>query len=111
MIERVFIFDCWGCRKQRVEYFGNDWEKSYETMRGKYERNGYVLPKIVHWVWYYDYLRVTAVWNSLIRVTRSSEENFRIFLESDGMLDPTVEDEPKKSKIRKEDYSKLVLYD
>jgi hypothetical protein len=106
MIERVFIFDLSGGYK-----YVDDWERSYGTIREKYERNGYVLPKIVRWDLWYCFQRVRAFGNGLIELTGSSEANFRIFLESDGILDPTVEDEPKKSKIWKEDYPKLMLCD
>ncbi|KAE8077764.1 hypothetical protein FH972_016294 [Carpinus fangiana] len=107
MIEIIFVFDRWGDRK-RLEYF-DDWDKSYGTMHEKYESNGYVLPKIVHCKWLYSYPRLSVVGTLLIKLLGSSEENFRIFLESDGILDPTVE--LKKSKIWKEDYPKLVLCD
>ena len=57
--------------RKRLEYF-DDWDKSYGTMCEKYEKNGYVLPKIVHCEWLYYYLRVSVVGTVLIKLVGSS---------------------------------------
>jgi hypothetical protein len=68
-----------------------------------------VLPEIVHWNFWSHYLKVSVDGNGIIQLQGSLEACFRIFLESDGILDSKVEGEPKKSKIWKEDYPKLCV--
>ncbi|XP_059447973.1 uncharacterized protein LOC132179286 [Corylus avellana] len=104
MIERIFFFDhfCNG--------FGG-WVEIYERMREKYERNGYVMPKFVHWnhhdrptLTHEDYFSVKGDLTEII----ATESSFRNFLESNGTLSPMV---VMESKICSEDYLKFVVRD
>ena len=104
LIERIFVFDHWGnC------FCG--WMEIYERMREKYERNGYVMPKFVHWNHHdratrtrEDYFSVKGDLTEII----ATESSFRNFLESNGTLSPMV---VMESNICSEDYLKLVVRD
>ncbi|KAE8023681.1 hypothetical protein FH972_009353 [Carpinus fangiana] len=104
MIERIFVFDHWG------NCFSG-WVDIYERMREKYERNGYVMPKFVHWNHhdratrtYEDYFSVKGDLTEII----ATESSFRNFLESNGTLSPMA---VMESKICGEDYLKVVVHD
>jgi hypothetical protein len=104
MIERIFVFDHWG------NCFSG-WVEIYERMREKYERNGYVMPKFVHWNHHdratrtrEDYFSVKGDLTEII----ATESSFRNFLESNGTLSPMV---VMETKICAEDYLKLVVRD
>jgi hypothetical protein len=104
MIEKVLVFDHWGSC-----FIG--WEENYGRMREKYERNGYVMPKLVHWNHQDRATRtrddVCSVKGDIIEII-ATEASFRNFLESNGTLSPMV---VMESKICSEDYLKLVVRD
>ncbi|KAE8023689.1 hypothetical protein FH972_009361 [Carpinus fangiana] len=83
------------------------WEENYGRMREKYERNGYTMPKIVYWSnWHW--VNWVQQREGDITIIRTSEANFRNFLESNKTLSSMA---MMESKIYGEDYLKLVVHD
>jgi hypothetical protein len=107
MIERIFVFDHCVLRSCFI-----GWRENYGRMREKYERNGYVMPKIcvpvssrMHaWV---KPRQVSSLEGGVTRII-ATEDSFRIFLESNGTLSPMA---VMESKICSEYYLKLVVRD
>ncbi|XP_062160588.1 uncharacterized protein LOC133867840 [Alnus glutinosa] len=105
MIERVFVFD----HSIIHSNFSIDWEEDYGAMEEKYKRNGYVMPKIV--CWHHRVLNASprvSVKGGITKIVGGLEASFRIFLESDGILSPTV---GMESEICSEDYPRFVVRD
>ena len=105
MIASIFFFDHFIC-KTRMRSFP-DREEDYGRMRENYERNGYAMPEIVYWSnWNFaNWIRQSE--GDITTIT-TSEANFKNFLESNVILSSMA---MMESKIRSEDYLKLMVHD
>ncbi|KAE8023004.1 hypothetical protein FH972_008761 [Carpinus fangiana] len=68
-------------------WFGG-WEKNSRKMREKFERNGYVMPKIVHWNLWCESSKVHSIKGDGIEISGFSKASTKIFMEGDGTLSP-----------------------
>jgi hypothetical protein len=103
MIERIFML------KISIDgtWFGG-WEKNSRKMREKFERNGYVMQKIVHWNLWCGTSEVHSIKGGGTGISGFSKASMKIFMEGDGTLSPIV---AMESEICSENYLKFVVDD
>jgi hypothetical protein len=103
MIERIFMLEI----SIDGTWFGG-WEKNSRKMREKFERNGYVIPKIVRWNLWCGSPEVHSIEGGGTEISGFSKASMKIFLEGDGTLSPMA---AMESEICSKEYLKLVVYD
>jgi hypothetical protein len=103
MIERIFML------KISIDgtWFGG-WEKNSRKMREKFEMNGYVMPKIVHWNLWCGSSEVHSIKSGGTEILGFSKASMKIFMEGDGILRPIA---AMELEICSEDYLKFVVDD
>ncbi|KAF3962861.1 hypothetical protein CMV_012679 [Castanea mollissima] len=103
MIKKIFIFT----------YIGSSvlcsWESNEsESIRKKFEMNGYVIPDVVCWDLKFCLIPSVISADDMTFICGCSNDIFRVFLEGDGNLDPVA---ILDVELSGEVYNKLVVHD
>ncbi|KAL0006491.1 hypothetical protein SO802_014052 [Lithocarpus litseifolius] len=100
MIKKIFIFGNTVLSLQETN--------ESESMRKKFEMNGYVIPHIVCWDLKFCWIPSVKSADDMTFIYGCSNDIFRVFLEGDGNLDPVA---IMDVELSGEEYNKLVVHD
>lgn len=102
MIKKIFIFT------SGFSVFSSWKSKESESIRKKFEMNGYVIPDVVCWELEFRLIPWVTSIADVTFIVGCSNDILRVFLEGDGNLDPVaIMDE----ELSGEEYNKLVVHD